>query len=121
MTSAMKLRDTCSLERKAMTNLDSILESSCCSSNTLRPMDCSTLGFPVLYQLPELAQTHPLSQRCHSTISSSVFHFSSCLQSFPALRSFPMNQLFPTGGQSIGASASTSILPVNIQCCFRYD
>ena len=58
MTAAMKLKDTCSLERKAMTNPDSILERSCCSSNTLRPMDCSTPAFPVLYQLPELAEIH---------------------------------------------------------------
>ena len=48
----------------------------------------------------------PLSQWCHPTISSSVIPFSSCLQSFPASGSFPMSQLFTSGGQSIGASAS---------------
>ena len=52
------------------------------------------------------------------TISSSVVPFSSCLQSFPASGSFPMNRLFTSGGQSIGASASTSVLPMSIQCCF---
>ena len=50
-----------------------------------------------------------------STISSSVVPFSSCLQSFPASRSFPMSQLFVSDGQSIGASASTSLLLMNIQ------
>ena len=57
----------------------------------------------------------PLSQWCHPTISSSVIPFSSCLQSFPASGSFPMSQLFASGGQSIGASASTSVLPMNTQ------
>ena len=57
----------------------------------------------------------PLSWWCHPTISSSVVPFSSCPQSFPASGSFPMSQLFASGGQSIGVSASTSVLPVNIQ------
>ena len=54
----------------------------------------------------------PLSQWCHPTVSSSV---SSCLQSFPASGSFPMSQLFTWGGQSIGVSASASVLPMNTQ------
>ena len=57
----------------------------------------------------------PLSWWCHLTISSSVVPFSSCLQSFPASGSFPMNQFFTLGGQSIEASASASVLPMNIQ------
>ena len=57
----------------------------------------------------------PLSQL---TISSSVISFSSCLQSFPASESFPMSQLFASSGQSIGASASASVLPMNIQDWF---
>ena len=57
----------------------------------------------------------PLSPWCHPTISSSVIPFSSCLQSFPASGSFPMSQLFASGGQSIGVSASTSVLPMNTQ------
>ena len=57
----------------------------------------------------------PLSWWCHPTISSSVIPFSSCPQSFPASGSFPMNQLFISGGQSIGVSASASVLPMNIQ------
>ena len=54
----------------------------------------------------------PLSQWCHPTISSSVVPFSSCPQSFPASGYFPMSQLFTSGGQSIGASASASVLPM---------
>ena len=57
----------------------------------------------------------PLSRWCHPTISSSVILFSSCLQTFPALGSFPMSQLFTSGGQSIGVSASTSVFPMNTQ------
>ena len=57
----------------------------------------------------------PLSRWCHPIISSSVVPFSSCLQSFPASGSFPMSQLFASGGQNIGVSASTSVLPMNIQ------
>ena len=57
----------------------------------------------------------PFRQWCHPTISSSIVPFSSCLQSFPASRSFQMNQLFASGEQSIGVSASTSVLLMNIQ------
>ena len=60
----------------------------------------------------------PLNQLCHWTISSSVVPFSSCLQSFPASRSFQMTQHFTSGEQSIGVSASTSVLPVSIQDWF---
>ena len=57
----------------------------------------------------------PLSQWCHPTISSSVVPFSSCPQSFPASGSFSMSQLVTSGGQSIGVSASTSVIPMNTQ------
>ena len=60
----------------------------------------------------------PLSWWCHPTISSFATPFSFCLQSFPASRSFPMSQLFASGGWSIGASTSVSVLPVNIQGWF---
>ena len=60
----------------------------------------------------------PSSQWCHPTISSSVVPFSSCLQSFPASGSFPMSQFFTSSGQSIGASPSASVLPMNIQDWF---
>ena len=57
----------------------------------------------------------PLSQWCHLTISSSVVPFSSCPQSFPVSGSFPMSQLFASGGQSTGVSASASVIPMNTQ------
>ena len=60
----------------------------------------------------------PLSRWCHPTISSSVIPFSSCLQSFPVSGSFLMSWFFASGGQSIGASASASVLPMNIQDWF---
>ena len=64
----------------------------------------------------------PLSQWCHPTISSSVIPFPSCFQSFPASEFFQMSQLFASGGQSIGASPSTSVLPINTQdISFRMD
>ena len=61
------------------------------------------------------SNSSPLSRWCHPTISSSVVPFSSRLQSFTYSRSFPMSQLFASGGQSIGVSASTSVLPMNTQ------
>ena len=57
----------------------------------------------------------PLSRWCHPAISSSVVHFSSCPQSFPASGSFPVSQFFTPGGQSIGVSAWTSVLLMNVQ------
>ena len=59
--------------------------------------------------------SRPSSQWCHPAISSSVVPFPSCPQSFPASESFPMSQLFAWGGQSIGVSASASVLPMNTQ------
>ena len=64
------------------------------------------------------ANSHLLSQWCHPTISSSVIPFSSCLQSFPASGPFLMSQLVTSGGQSIRASASASVLPINIRDWF---
>ena len=63
----------------------------------------------------------PSNQRWHPTISSSVIPFSLCLQSLSASGSFPVNQLFASGGQIIGASASASVLPVNIQDWFPLE
>ena len=73
------------------------------------PMDCSMPGFPVLHCLLEFAQTHV------NWVDDDPF---SCLQSFPASESLPMSRLFTSGGQIIGASASVSFLPVNIQGWF---
>ena len=78
----------------------------------------STPVLPVHHQLPEFTKTRPLSQWCHPTISSSIVPFSSWPQSFPASESFQMSQLFASGGQSIGVSASTSVLPMNIHGWF---
>ena len=79
------------------------------------PMDCSMSGLPVHHQLSELTQTdvHRVGDAIH--ISSSVVPFSSCLHSFPELGSFLMSQFFTSGGQSFEASASASVLPLNIQ------
>ena len=73
-------------------------------------MDCSMQGFPT--------NSCPLSQWCHPTTSSSVIPFSSCLKSFPASGSFPMSQIFASGCQNIGVSASAWVLPMNIQDWF---
>ena len=61
------------------------------------------------------SKSHPLSRCCHSAILSSVVSFFSCYQSLPASESFPMSQLFPRGGQSIGVSALASVFPKNTQ------
>ena len=76
------------------------------------PMNRSTPGIPVHHPTPRVHPNPcPSSQWCHPTISSCVIPFSSCPQSFPASGSFQMSQLFTSGGQSIGVSASTSVLP----------
>ena len=81
------------------------------------PMDHSTPGLPQSF--PSFcSSSSPLSRWCHLTISSSVIPFSSCLQSFLASESFPVSWLFTSGGQSVGASASASVLPMNIQDWF---
>ena len=93
--------------------------SSVTQFDLCNPMDCITPGFPVHHPFQELDQIHiHWSQWCHPTISSSVVPFSSCFQSFPASGSFPVNQFFASGGQTIGVSASVSILPMNIQDWF---
>ena len=87
-------------------------------SDSLRPHELQHPVFPVHHQLQELTQTRPLSRWCHPTISSSVILFSCHSQSFPASGTFPVNQLFPSGSQSIGASGSAPVLPMNIQRWF---
>ena len=78
----------------------------------------ATLSFTISWRL---LKSCPLSQWCHPIISSSVIPFSSCLQSSPASGSFPMSQFFASGGQSIGVSASASVLPMNIQGWFPLE
>ena len=82
--------------------------------------DCSMPGFPIHCQLQKLTQAHV--HRLGDAIQPfhPVFPFSSCLQYFLTSGSFPMSQFFPSGGQIIGASASTSVLPVNIQDGFFF-
>ena len=85
-------------------------------SDSLRPHEPQQARPPCQSQTPGVYPNPcPLSWWCHPTISSSVVPFSSRLQSVPASGSFPMSQLFPSGGQSIRVSASTSVLPMNTQ------
>ena len=87
---------------------------------TLRnPMDCSMPGSLSNASTRVYSNSCPLSQWCHPTISSSVVPCSCHLQSFPAIPSFLMSQFFASGGQSIGLSASESVLPGLIS--FRMD
>ena len=80
------------------------------------PMNHSTPGLPSPSPTPGVyPNLCPSSRWCHSTISSSVIPFSSCPKSLPASGSFPMSQLFGSGGQSFGVSASASVLPMNTQ------
>ena len=88
-------------------------------SDTLKPHGLQHSRPPCPSPTPRVCSNScPLSQWCHPTISSSVVPFSSHLQSLPASGSFPRSQFFASGGQSIGASASASILPMNIQDWF---
>ena len=91
-------------------------------SNSLKPHGLQHTRLPCPSPtLKACSNSCPLSWWCHPTISSSVIPFSSCLQSFPASGSFPMSQLFTSGGSSIGVSASESALPMNIQDYFLYN
>ena len=86
---------------------------------TLRPHGLQHARLPCPSPTPRAcSNSHPLSWWCHPTISSSVIPFSSCPQSFPTSRAFQMSQLFALGGQSIRVSASTSVLPMDIQDWF---
>ena len=78
-------------------------------------MACSTPGFPVLHHLPEFLKFTSTESVIPSNHLILCCLFSFCLQSFPASGSFPMSCFFPSGDQIIGASASASVLPVNIQ------
>ena len=81
-------------------------------SDSLQPHGLQHTRLPCPSPTPGVySNSYPLSQWCHPAISSSVIPFSSCLQSFPASGSFPVSQFFASGGQSIGVSASTSVLP----------
>ena len=85
-------------------------------SNSLRPHELHHARPPCLSPTPRIhSNSRPSSQWCHPAISSSVVPFSSCPQSLPASESFPMSQLFTSGGQRTGVSALASFLPKNTQ------
>ena len=99
----------------------------CCSSVAkfcpplCDPVDCKHARLPCPSPNPWVfSDSCPLSQWYYLTISSTAASFSFCLQFFPASRSFPMSRLFTSGGQSIGAAASASVLPLNIQDWFPF-
>ena len=106
-----------------MNNHDSTLRhvqfSHSVLSYSLWPHGLQHTRLPCLSPSPgACSDSCPLSAWCHLTISSSVIPFSSCVQSFPASGSLPVSQFFPSGGQSTRASASVSVLPMNIQDWF---
>ena len=96
-----------------------VLFSCLIMSDSLQPHGLQHTRLPCPSPSPRAhSNSCPLSWWCHPTVSSSVVPFPSHLQSFPASGSFPVSQLFVSGGESIGASASASVLPVNIQDWF---
>ena len=99
--------------------LTSVQFSGSVVSNSLRPHGEQQARLTCPTPAPgACSKPYPLSRWCHPTISSYVIPFSSCLRSFPASESFPMSWLFTSGVQSIRASTSASVLPVNIQNWF---
>ena len=101
---------------KPLFSISSVQFSHSVVSNSLRPHESQHSRPPCPSPTPGVyPNSCPSSWWCHPAISSSIIPFSSCPQSFPALGSFPMSQLFASGGQSIRVSASTSVLPMNTQ------
>ena len=99
--------------------LSSVQFSCSVVSDSLQPHGLQHPRLPCPSPTPgDYPYSYPFSQWCHPTISYSVIPFSSCLQSFPVSGSFPVSWLFTSGGQSNGASASASILPMDIQGWF---
>ena len=97
----------------------SLLFSHLVVSKSLQPLGLQHTRLPCPSPSPRVCSNScPVSQWCHPAFSSFVAPFSFCLQPFPASRSFQMNQLFTSGGQSVGTSASASVLPMNIQVLF---
>ena len=95
--------------------LSSLQFSHSVMSDSLQPQGLQQARPPCPSPTPRVySNSCPSSHWCHPTISSSVFPFSSCLQSLPASESFQMYQCFASGGQSIGISASASVLSMNI-------
>ena len=115
-----KLKDMSTIKSSLKEMLNALLLFSySIMSNSLQPHGLQHARLPCLSPTPgTCANSCQWNWWCHPTISSSVIPFSSCIQSFPASGSFLMNQLFSPSGQSIGASASASVLPMNIQDWF---
>ena len=106
-------------EKEICSIIDSVQFSSSVVSDSLWPHGLQQTRPPCPSPTPRVySNSCPLSRWCRQTISSSVVFFSSCAQSFPASGSFPMSQFFASGGQSIGVSASASVLPMSIQDWF---
>ena len=100
-------------------SVNSTISSVAQSCLTLQPRGLQHARLPCSSPtLRACSNSCPSSQWCHPTISSTVIPFSSCLQSFPALRSFPRSEFFASGGHSIGVSASALVFPMNIQDWF---
>ena len=115
-----KIPDICYRENKITIHLrkhTQLVQFSCSvMSVSLRPHGLQHARLPCPSLAPgACSNSCPLNRWCHCTISSSVVLFSSRLQSFPASGSFPMSQFFTSGGQNIGALASASVLPMDIQ------
>ena len=99
-----------------------LLFSSSVMSNSLRPHGLQHARLPYSLLSPrDCPHSCPLSQWCQTSILSSVIPFSTCPKSSPASGSFPVSWLFSSGGQSIGTSASASVLPMNIQDWFPLE
>ena len=109
------------LHHRVFKRLRSSVQFSSVVADSMRPHALQHTSLPCPSPIPRAcSKSCPSSRWCHPTISSPVVPFSSCLQSFPASfpGSFPVSQFFTSGGQSIGASASAAVLPVNIQDWF---
>ena len=109
-------RRTFNLEKYSLNEFSSVQFSCSVMSDSLRPHGLQHTRPPCPSPTPGVSSNScPLSWWCHPTISFSVVPFSSCPRSFPASGSFPMSQFFASGGQIIGISASTLVLPMNTQ------
>ena len=113
LTEAMEVRRQCNELFEVQKESFSSVQFNSVVSDSLQPHGLQHTRIPCSTPTPRAySNSRPLSQWCHPTISSSVVTFSSHLQSFPASGSFQMSQLFASGGQSIGVSASASVFPM---------
>ena len=112
----IKKSERISKQQPNLPGFSSVQFSYSAVSDSLQPHELQHARPPCPSPPPRVhSNSHPSSHWCYPAISSSVIPFSSCPQSLPASRSFPMSQLFTWGGQSIGVSALASVLPMNTQ------